>query len=241
MKNVELVLSPILYPSRVIRQGHTTVVVDVLRATTSICTAFEAGAAEVVPLDSLDPLPAYRERGYMLAAERNAQKVMGAECGNSPTEYMSMDLRGCRLAYSTTNGTVGIIKASADSEQVLAGCFSNLSALVDYLEKDERDLVILCSGWMGSVSLEDTLFAGRLIERLSGYQPVNDAAHMAVAAYHEAAADLYSYCQRGTHIQRLQRMNYDSDIRFAFQEDTCPVVPLLRNGSLINVATKQNH
>lgn len=232
MKKVELVLSPLLYSSREILHGHTTVVVDVLRATTSICTAFQSGASEVVPLDSLDQLPHYRDLGYTLAAERNAQKVVGAQCGNSPTEYMSMNLKGCRLAYSTTNGTVGIIRASADSEQVLAGCFSNLSVLADYLSRDERDLVILCSGWMGSVSLEDTLFAGRLIERLAGFQPANDAAHMAVAAYHEAASDLYGYCRRGSHIQRLQRMDYDRDIRFAFQEDTCPVLPALADGVL---------
>lgn len=227
MKRVELCLIPVLYPLREIVEGHTTVVVDVLRATTSICTAFEAGAAEVVPLDSLDSLPRYKSLGYTLAAERNAQKVMGAECGNSPTEYMSMNLKGKRLAYSTTNGTVGLIKASADSEKVVAGCFANLSAVVRFLSHDSRDLVILCSGWLGGVSIEDTLFAGCLVERLKDYVPANDAAHLAVAAYQQANDDLYGYCQRGSHIKRLQRMNYDRDIRFALEIDTCHALPTM--------------
>lgn len=232
MKTVELVVSPALYSYRLTKKNHTTIVVDILRATTSICAAFQAGVEEVVPLNSLEPLPHYRELGYTLAAERNGEKIQNAQCGNSPTEYLTMNLKGQRLAYSTTNGTVGILMAANDSKRVLIGCFSNLSALVDILQHDENNLVILCSGWKNGVSIEDTLFAGNLIEQLNNYQPINDAANMAKTLYTNVQNDLYGYCQRGTHIHRLQRLNYDRDIKFAFKKDSCPVVPELIKGTL---------
>lgn len=227
MKTVELVLSPALYPFRTTPPGHVTVVVDVLRATSSICAAFMAGAEEVVPLDSLDPLPDYREKGYTLAAERNAHKVMGAECGNSPCEYLTMDLHGRRLAYSTTNGTVGLLLAAQDSKAVFPGCFGNLSALAHRLHNLPDNLVVLCSGWKSGISLEDTLFAGALIQRLHSHEPANDACHIAIEAWTNAKEDLYAYCQRGTHIHRLRQMNYDNDVRFVLKPDTCPVVPIM--------------
>lgn len=239
MKSLEVILSPTLYPLRTITENHSTVVVDILRATSSICAAFRAGASEIVPLNSLDGLEQYRNLGYTLAAERNAQKVMGTECGNSPSEYLQMDLRGRKLAYSTTNGTVGLLLASKDSDQVLAGCFGNISVLAEYLEHDPHNLVILCSGWMGGVSIEDTLFAGCLAQRLSSYQPINDAARIAIDAYHAAEHDMYGYCQCGTHIQRLQKMNYDNDVRLAFEFDTCPVVPLMKDNSLVNILSER--
>ena len=84
--NIELILSPKLYPFRQLTDGHTTVAVDVLRATTAVCAAFTAGASAIVPLDSLEVLKSYRNEGYVIAAERNGRKVDGATCGNSPTE-----------------------------------------------------------------------------------------------------------------------------------------------------------
>lgn len=235
--NIEVVLSPLLYPVRQLRDNHTTIAVDVLRATTAICAAFQAGAEEVVPLDSLDPLPDYYRQGYTTAAERGGKKVevegVPAMCGNSPTEYLAMDLRGRRLAYSTTNGTVSIL-AAAQSQRLLVGSFANLSALTDEITRSNPDnLVILCSGWKGDPCIEDTLFAGALCRnllQLPDVTLVNDAALYAVSLYDMASPDLYGFCSRATHVHRLQQMNYDHDIRFAFRPDTCPVVPQLVDG-----------
>lgn len=233
--NCELVLSPALFPYRELKECRT-VVVDVLRATSSICAALQAGAEEIVPLDSLEPLPTFREKGYTLAAERNGKKVGGAECGNSPTEYMKMDLHGKRLAYSTTNGTVGLIRAAEESVETLAGCFGNISILSRYMQETGGDWVIMCSGWKNGVSIEDTLFSGALIAELGqACHIVNDAGNMALSLYrHIGEADLYNYCQRGTHIQRLQKMGCFEDIRFVFERDTCPVIPKLENGGIRN-------
>lgn len=234
---IEVVLSPTLYEGRNLQLHHTTVAVDVLRATSAICAAFRAGADEIVPLDSLEPLHQYRDRGYMLAAERNGEKVLDAACGNSPTEYLSMDLRGQRLAYSTTNGTVSILRA-AMSDRLYVGAFANVGALADKLQADGMpDVVVLCSGWKGDPSLEDTLFAGCLISSLrqrgAEVNLVNDAAMMAEALWNEARGDLYGYCLKATHVQRLLRLDYEADIRWSFTLDTCSDIPYYKNGKLL--------
>ena len=186
----------------------------------------------MVPLESLDKLESYRKKGYTLAAERGGKKVGDAECGNSPTEYLIMDLCGKRLAYSTTNGTVAILRA-AEAGHTLIGCFSNLSALAESLAGEGRNVVLLCSGWIGSASIEDTLFCGALAEKLVSsrrFEPSDDATVMAMRLWRLAAADPYGFCSVATHVHRLQALGYDRDVRFALQSDTCTVVPhVVRN------------
>ena len=234
---IEVVLSPTLYEGRNIKVNHYAVAVDVLRATSAVCAAFVAGAEEIVPLDSLEQLPLYRRMGYTLAAERNGEKLHGATCGNSPTEYMTMDLSGQKLAYSTTNGTVSILRA-ADSDRLFVGSFPNIDALASQLVAGgERDIVVLCSGWKGDPSLEDTVFAGALIDRIGRkgveLQLVNDAAMMALALWNDAKSDLYSYCLKATHVQRLLRLGCEDDIRWSLTSGLCRLVPEYVNGKLI--------
>ena len=124
---ISLALTPALTPRL---EGTTVVSVDILRATTAICAAFQAGAEEIVPLDTLEALEGYRGKGYLLAAERGGRKVGDAHYGNSPTEYLRHDLHGKRLAYSTTNGTRCILRG-ADACETLVGAFANISALTE--------------------------------------------------------------------------------------------------------------
>lgn len=232
MINIEVSLSPALYPYRTIIKGHSTVAIDVLRATTAVCAAFQAGCSEVVPLDSLEALEPYRAQGYGIAAERGGKKLPGSDYGNSPTEYMGLDMSGVRLAYSTTNGTVSILRG-ADAETTLVGSFANLDALCERLRRDGRDTVLLCSGWQNDFCIEDTLVAGAIIERLAEMAvPHGDAANMALAMCRLADNNPYDYCRNATHVHRLQGFGAEADIRFAFQLNTCPVVPVLHEGVL---------
>lgn len=232
---IELSLTPALYDWRSIKKQHTTVAVDVLRATTAICAAFTAGAEEIVPLDTLEPLKSYHAQGYLQAAERGGLKVGDAEFGNSPTEYLRHNLHGKRLAYSTTNGTVAILRGS-DAQRTLVGCFANIDALTRTLLNQPQDLVILCSGWKNDFSIEDTLFAGLLCHRLttSGiYVSSQDAVAMALNLWDTCQGDPYHYCLlHASHVQRLIGFGAEDDIRFAFRMNTCPVVPQLTNGIL---------
>lgn len=234
--NIEVVLTPLNYSSRTLKCCQATVAVDILRASSAICAAFAAGAEEIVPLDSLEPLHSYAEMGYLIAAERGGLKLEGATCGNSPTEYLTMNLSGMRLAYSTTNGTVSILR-SVDAERSFVGAFANLSALCEVL-REEENVVVLCSGWKGEPSMEDTIFAGALTERLQqlGCETVlvNDAAMMSLDLWHMAADDPYRFCARATHVHRLESFGGTAvdDIRWAFQIDTCQLVPTLKDGKL---------
>lgn len=229
---IEVSLSPALYSYRTITEGHVTVAIDLLRATTAVCAAFQAGCREVVPLDSLEALDYYRDKGYKVAAERGGKKLPGSEYGNSPTEYMGLDMSGVRMAYSTTNGTVSILRA-ADAEMTLVGSFANLGALCKRLLEEQRDTVLLCSGWQNDFCIEDTLVAGAIIESLDDCAvPYGDAAQMAMSMWQMAKENPYDYCQRCTHVHRLEGFGAEADIRFAFVKDTCPVVPILKDGVL---------
>ena len=231
--NIEVSLTPALYSYRTIITDHVTVAIDVLRATTAVCAAFQAGCSEVVSLDSLEALDAYRPLGYKIAAERGGKKLSGSDYGNSPTEYMRCDMRGVRLAYSTTNGTVSILRA-ADAALTLVGAFANLDVLCDRLRRENRDTVLLCSGWQNDFCLEDTLVAGAIVERLSDCAvPHGDAANMARALWQMAGNNPFLYCANASHVLRLQGFGAEADISFAFQQNTCPVVPVLKEGILI--------
>lgn len=232
--SIELSLTPALYPYRTLKSNHTTVAVDILRATSAICAALSAGVEEIIPLDSIEQLPYYRDKGYLIAAERGGKKLMNAECGNSPTEYQTMDLHGKRMAYSTTNGTV-CIKHAADADRILVGSFSNFTALCNKLTEQPQDLVILCSGWQQDFSLEDTVFAGALIERLllsQTYTTQNDAAMMALDLWRMAKYNPYDFCCKASHVHRLQSFGCEDDIDFVFQQDTCAFVPVFANGHI---------
>lgn len=234
---LEVSLTPVLYPYRTLTSHHATVAIDVLRATTAVCAAFQAGCREVVPLDSLEALEPYREQGYAIAAERGGRKLPGSDYGNSPTEYMGKDMRGVRLAYSTTNGTISILRG-ADAELTLVGAFANLDVLCRRLEEEGRDVVLLCSGWQNDFCLEDTLVAGAIIEKLtmqdSGHEAAGDAAHMAVALWRQAGGNPFDYCREASHVHRLQGFGpqAQADIEFAFRQNTCSVVPMLKKGVL---------
>ncbi len=229
---IEVSLTPALYSFRTITSGHTTVAIDVLRATTAVCAAFQAGCCEVVPLDSLEALDSYRTEGYAIAAERGGKKLQGSDYGNSPTEYLRNDMTGIRLAYSTTNGTVCILRG-ADADTTFVGAFVNLTALAERLRNAGRDTVLLCSGWQNDFCIEDTLMAGALLERLADVAtPYGDAAQMALSLWQMAKDDPYKYCRRCSHVHRLEGFGAVEDIVFAFRQDTCPVVPVLIDGKL---------
>ena len=235
---IEVSLTPALYPYRTLRENHVTVAIDVLRATTAVCAAFQAGCREVVPLDSLEALEPFRRQGYGIAAERGGKKLPGSDYGNSPTEYMSQDMSGVRLAYSTTNGTVSILRG-ADASLTLVGAFANLDALCERLQTEDRDTVLLCSGWQNDFCLEDTLLAGAIIDKLttthcSSIVILGDAAQMALDLWHMAKENPLGYCQKASHVHRLDGFGpqAQADIVFAFKQDTCPVVPMLKEGKL---------
>lgn len=222
-------MSPTLYDIHTTQRPYTAIAVDILRATTAICAAFSAGASLIVPLTSIGQLPAYKHNGFHIAAERNGMKIMQAEYGNSPTEYLKMDLTGQQIAFCSTNGTSCILK-TANANCSLVGSFSNFGVLLERLTKHPQNIVIVCSGWKQNIGMEDLLFAGEFAESLiaSGlYRTESDSTQIAINMWNNAKSNPLEYCANASHVKRLLRLGYKDDVVFSFQHDTCRCIPKL--------------
>lgn len=220
-------------------RGRTTVVIDVLRTSTTVATALMNGARAVVPVSdrgeaarmaaSMDPATT------LLGGERGGVTIEGFHLGNSPREYDADTVGGRTIIMSTSNGTATVARSTAAAEIVIGG-FVNASAVVNYVIAKGRDVTIVCAGWMNRVSLEDTLCAGLLIDLMGPVQPgipETDSAHIARVLYgHDrtSVADRIASCN---HARRLDRLGHHDDIAICSAIDSIPVVPTFVDSRLV--------
>jgi 2-phosphosulfolactate phosphatase len=230
-KSIDVCLSPDLmhlYPV----QDKTVVVVDILRATSCMTTAFAHGIESITPLANLEDCLNMKSQGYFIAGERDGKKVEGFDLGNSPFEYMDARLRGADIAFTTTNGTQAIARAQG-ARKIIIGSFLNLATVSNYLTNHGDDILILCAGWKGKVNLEDTLFAGAVVENLKDNAlPACDGPLAAQHLYGLARPDLYSFLKNSSHVQRLAKLNIHDDIQFCLTPNQYAVLPILKDGVL---------
>ena len=239
MNQIETILSPALYPFRKMNGSHICVVIDILRATTSICTAVNNGAKAIIPVKTIEEAKEYKDDGFLGAGERIENTFPFADWGNSALEFTRQRVEGNEIVHSTTNGTVAIALAKeSNPSKIVIGAFSNISALSNYLSEQGKDVQLFCSGWNNTVSLEDMTFAGALADRLiqSGkFENKNDSTHSAIAVWNSAKDDLQGYMEKASHIHRLRKHGMDDVFDYTFQLDTCNVVPGLEQKKIINV------
>lgn len=232
MKQLDVCLTPDLLHLHSV-ENTIVVVADIFRATSCMVTAFAHGVNSIVPVATVEECRQLQGRGYLGAAERNAQTVEGFELDNSPFSYMDDSLIGANIAMTTTNGTLAITR-SRQAVKVLVGAFLNLEAITRYLRAQQYDVLVLCAGWKGRVNLEDTLFAGAVAERLKeDYILHEDSALMAQRLYNQAERNMLSYLATSSHIRRLQRLGIQKDIAYCLQTDLYDVVPVLRGSALV--------
>lgn len=209
------------------------VVIDVLRATSSICVAFAHGASRIMPVASPAESMSFRDLGFICAAERDGKVVEGFELGNSPFSYMKENIKGASIALTTTNGTHAI-HLSREAALVVIGSFLNLDAVCRYLIKENRDVVLLCSGWKNNFNLEDTLYAGAVCDALKNdFEIADDAGIAAMDLYETARHDLNAYIQKSSHAHRFASLGITEDIAFCMQKNLYHVVPVLRGEFLV--------
>ncbi len=233
MKSIDVCLTPELLHLHKI-DNTIVVVTDIFRATSCMVTGLAYGVGSITPVATVEECYALQQKGYVAAAERNAMKVEGFDLDNSPFSYMDEDLVGANIAMTTTNGTLSITKAKSSAVKVLVGAFLNLGAIVNYLQSQSYDVLVLCAGWKGRVNLEDTLFAGALVEALKEeYIIAEDSALMAMRTYQQAKNDLLGYVSNSSHVRRLQRLGIQKDISYCLQRDLYDVVPVLRGSTLV--------
>jgi 2-phosphosulfolactate phosphatase len=235
-KSVEVCFSPISYP--LFKNDEAIVVIiDVFRATSAICTAFQHGVKSIIPVATVEEALEYKSKGYMAAAERHGEIVEGFQLGNSPFSYMEEAIKGQTIILTTTNGTQAIA-AAKDAYRVAIGSFLNLEALSAWLIGQERDVVLLCAGWKNKFNLEDTLFAGAVAKKLKEtgkFENSCDTAQAACHLYESANGDLYSFLENSSHRKRLEKLNLEKDIRYCLQKNAAPVIPILHGNEIIKL------
>ncbi|MBY0435629.1 MAG: 2-phosphosulfolactate phosphatase [Cyclobacteriaceae bacterium] len=232
MKTIDVCLSPELMHLYDVRD-RTVVVVDILRATSCMVTAFAHGVASITPFANLEACRAMKAKGYITSGERDGKKVEGFDKGNSPFEYMGDQVRDKKIAFTTTNGTQAIEKAKG-AREIIIGSFLNLTSVARYLLLNEHNTLVVCAGWKGKVNLEDTLFAGALVEKLKDYiGPDCDAPLAAQYLYNLAKGDMVKFLSNSSHFNRLAKLGIEKDIAYCVTPDQFHVLPRLKGEALV--------
>ena len=231
--SLEVCLSPALLHLYDVKNS-IVVIIDVLRATSTICTALYNGAAKVIPVASVEEcVNIGKQLGAITAGERDGKIADGLQYGNSPFEYPRDFVEGKTLVLTTTNGTK-LLHMAKDAIQIITGSFPNISAVCDYLVAQGQNVILGCAAWKDRVNMEDTLFAGAVVDRIRQHFNVNcDSAVAAQTLYHAAKDDLFGFMKQASHFQRLARYGLENDIRYCLTPDGANVLPLLKDGELI--------
>ena len=237
MPKLDICFSPELLPLYDLR-GQVAVIVDILRASSTIVTALGEGVTHVFPVASLAECTAYgQQHGCLTAAERDGLPAPGFDLGNSPFGFLdaARPVRGEALVISTTNGTAALRRSLAAAE-VVVGSFLNLAAVADFARQQQRDVLVVCAGWKGQFCLEDTVFGGALAERLSADFDVrsSDAALAALHLWEQGKADLSAYLLQSAHVRRLNSLEASKDFEFGLRMDAyAQVLPVWREDRLV--------
>jgi len=234
--------TPELTPSD--RVPDCAIAVDVLRATSTMATALNAGAEAVQVFSDINELmqvsEAWPAHKRLRAGERGGAQVEGCDMGNSPFDCTPERVKECRLFISTTNGTRAL-QCIQKAPIVLAAALINRQAVVDFiLEQKPETVWIVASGWEGSFSLEDTVCAGAIAHSLMtatgmniGEFAGNDEVIGAIALYEQWKDDLLQLMRLASHGQRLLRLNRDEDLKYCCDMDILDVVPIQKEPGVL--------
>jgi 2-phosphosulfolactate phosphatase len=236
-RNLEICLTPAIF-SRYETKDAIVVIIDVLRASSAICTAFYNGAMTIIPVAEIHHAKEYKEKGYLVAAERDGYVLDFADFGNSPFNFTRERVEGKTIVYSTTNGT-RIIDLASSSYNTVIGTFNNISALTDWLAKQDHDVVLFCAGWKDKINLEDTICAGAIADILlktSSFNTICDSVHAATDLWKLAADDPLEYIGKAAQRSRLRDKGLDDCIEYCMTFDLAGSIPVLKNGILTDIA-----
>ncbi len=237
--SVEVCFSPALYNFHH-NVDKVVVVVDILRATTAICSAFMNGVSSIIPIGSSDEAREYKSKGFMVAAERDGLVLDFADFGNSPYNFTPDRVSGKQIVYSTTNGTNAIQMASS-CYRVGVGAFLNLDALALWIASLNREVVILCAGWKNRFSLEDSVFAGALTDKLIGeyqYDTKCDSVLASLDLWEKASPNLIVYMLKAAQKARLAANGLDDVFEYCLTPNLTTIIPVLEHNLLIPFDSK---
>src|SRR5690606_41290493 len=180
----------------------------------------------------LDGRVACEARGYLRAAERDGAVVAGFDVGRSPCSYTTEKVAGKTVVLTTTNGTRAIQRCK-QAKTVAIGSFLNITALTHWLKNQEGNVLLVCAGWKDHMCLEDTVFAGAVVDRLEAPGlTLDDAAYAAQSLYHSTQENP-ALLAKASHSKRMRHLHIEQDIAFCLQEDVVATIPVLKNGELV--------
>ncbi|MGZ3872036.1 MAG: 2-phosphosulfolactate phosphatase [Mucilaginibacter sp.] len=234
MNHLNVCLTPLLIPLYDV-EDYVVVIIDIFRATSSICFGIENGAEAIIPVSAVEECEAYRDHGHLLAAERDGEVVTGFDFGNSPFSYTREKVAGKTVVLTTTNGTQAL-HLSRNAKKVVIGSFLNLTSLCNWLKTQDENILLVCAGWKNNFNLEDTLFAGAVTEQLkeTGMKP-DDAAIAANDLYQAGKDNINLYLEKTSHSERLKKLGIEKDIEFCLQVDLTTAIPVLDGEKLIKM------
>ncbi len=221
-------------------RNKVVIVIDVLRATSTIITAIQNGAKGVIPVDDMAEASKIAQGvdsdNYLLCGEKDGKKIQGYDLGNSPFEYSRDVVAGKTLIFKTTNGTKAI-KKSVNSSSVFIAAFLNVDKVIDELKSTEQEIVLVCAGWQGRMALEDMLLAGKIVHDLFDgnlLAEARDGAKVAFGLHEKYGHDIESTITNSNHAVRLKHIAGDDDTIYCCQHNTTDVLPVLKDGIITN-------
>lgn len=214
------------------------VIIDVLRATSTIATALFNGAKEIIPVDSVpDCIRIGKQTAGITAGERDGKVAEGLEYGNSPFEYPASFIADKILVLTTTNGTKLLHMAlEKNAKGIITGSFPNINAVCDYLVAQNEPVILGCAAWKDRVNIEDTLFAGAVISRIKNHFDINcDSSAMAASLYESAKNDLFNFMKinHASHYLRLSNYGLEKDIKYCLTENVANALCIYEDGKLV--------
>jgi 2-phosphosulfolactate phosphatase len=212
------------------------VIIDILRASSAICTAFANGAVSILPVADAGEAREYKSKGYLVAAERDGLVLDFADFGNSPFNFTRDRVEGKTIVYSTTNGT-GIIDQASKAFAIAVGSFLNLTSLTEWITRQERDALLFCAGWKNRFNLEDTICAGAIAAKLmetGHFITICDSTLAAIDLWSLASTDLTGYIDKVAQRTRLRDKKLDDCIEFCLTIDFTDKIPVMKNGFLVD-------
>lgn len=214
------------------------VVIDILRATTTMCVAFDNDVELMVPVEHKAECESYGRQGFLIAGERSGVKLEGYDFGNSPFSYTREAVEGKRIAITTTNGTRAIKAAQErNAKAIVVGSFCNIDLLTRWLINQNEHVCLLCAGWRDNVTLEDTIFAGAVARRLrNNFRRFQDTCLVAETLFNSANTRKRYFFRNSSHYRRLIHLKLQEEVKYAFRRDAHPVIPMMIGDALYDIS-----
>lgn len=236
--NIDVFFTPLQINDELSLQGKTVIVVDVLRASTTIATALKNGARVIIPSASVENAMKYASTlepdSFLLCGERGGKIIDGFHLGNSPFEYTEDKVKGKTLIYASTNGSVAITRTKYAKFSLISG-FVNISEVVNFVNKNSDDVLILCSGKLNRFCIEDAVCAGMIVFLLMRGKPkkslkLSDSAIASVKLYKSYRKNLLKMLQESEHGRFLIELGFGDDLKVASDVDSIPILPVYSDG-----------